>query len=57
MDDAIWTLLQQGTVTPHEAFMKAIDKNRFNPFLPIEEQGLGHSAGAVAEDAQRRKSH
>ena len=55
MDDAIWALLEQGIVTPHEAFMKAIDKNRFRPFLPIEEQGLGHSAGAVAEDAQRRK--
>ena len=26
MDDAIWALLQQGIVTPHEAFMKAIDK-------------------------------
>ena len=29
MDDAIWTLLQQGIVSPHEAFMKAIDKNLF----------------------------
>src|ERR1017187_2582595 len=55
MDDAIWTLLERGIVTPHEAFMKAIDKNRFKPFLPMEEQSLGHSAGAVAEDAQRRK--
>jgi twitching motility protein PilT len=55
MDDAIWTLLDQSIVTPHEAFMKAIDKNRFKPFLPIEEQGFGHSAGAVPENAQRRK--
>ena len=29
MDDAIWALLQQGAVSPHEAFMKAIDKNLF----------------------------
>jgi twitching motility protein PilT len=55
MDDAIWALLEQGIVTPHEAFMKAIDKNRFKPFLPIEEQSLGHSAGAIPEDAQQRK--
>jgi twitching motility protein PilT len=32
MDDAIWALLQQGAVTPHEAFMKAIDKNLFKNF-------------------------
>jgi twitching motility protein PilT len=36
MDDAIWALMQQGIVTPHEAFMKAIDKNRFKPFLPAK---------------------
>jgi twitching motility protein PilT len=53
MDDAIWALLQQGTVTPHEAFMKAIDKNRFKTFLPNEEQGLGHAAGAVPEDQKK----
>src|SRR5881628_2913952 len=29
MDDAIFAHLQNGTVTAHEAFMKAIDKNRF----------------------------
>ena len=50
MDDAISTLLQQGVVTPHEAFMKAIDKNRFKPFLPAEEQSLGDAAGAVPDD-------
>src|SRR5213592_4300055 len=32
MDDAIWALLEKGIVSPHEAFMKAIDKNRFKPF-------------------------
>ena len=45
MDDAIWSLLEQGIVTPHEAFMKAIDKNRFEKFLSAEEQSLSHAAG------------
>src|SRR3989454_5501745 len=53
MDDAISTLLQQGVVTPHEAFMKAIDKNRFKKFLPSEEEHLGDAAGAVPEDEKR----
>ncbi len=54
MDDAIWALLQPGTVTPHEAFMKAIDKNRFKPYLPAEEAHLGDAAGAVPDDEQRK---
>ncbi len=45
MDDAIWQQMQQGIVTPHEAFMKAIDKNRFKKFLPAAEAALGESAG------------
>jgi twitching motility protein PilT len=53
MDDAIFVLLQSGTVTPHEAFMKAIDKNRFKQFLPAEEQDLGVAAGAVPDDEKR----
>src|ERR1700680_2744200 len=53
MDDAIWAFLQQGIVTPHEAFMKAIDKNRFKRFLPPEEEHLGDAAGAVPDDEQR----
>ena len=53
MDDAIWVLLQNGTVTPHEAFMKAIDKNRFKQFLPAEERDLGVAAGAVPDDEKR----
>jgi twitching motility protein PilT len=40
MDDAIWHVMQQGMVSPHEAYMKAIDKNRFRMFLPPEEQDL-----------------
>jgi twitching motility protein PilT len=53
MDDAIFALLEKGVVTPHEAFMKAIDKTRFKPFLPVEEKELGNSAGAVPEDGKR----
>lgn len=40
MDDAIWTVMQQGIVTPREAYMKAIDKTRFRPFLPPDQQNL-----------------
>jgi twitching motility protein PilT len=53
MDDAIWALLQQKIVTPHEAFMKAIDKNRFKQLLPPEEEHLGDAAGAVPDDEKR----
>lgn len=45
MDDAIWEKLRDGTVSPYEAFMKAIDKSRFRPFLPPEEEALGNAGG------------
>jgi len=45
MDDAIWDVMLKGMVSPHEAYMKAIDKNRFKVFLPEEEAALGNSAG------------
>jgi twitching motility protein PilT len=53
MDDAILSLLKSGTVTAHEAFMKAIDKNRFKEFLSAEEQGLGDAAGAAPDDEKK----
>jgi twitching motility protein PilT len=53
MDDAIWALLEKGIVSPHEAFMKAIDKSRFKPFLPAEEEALGNAAGGLP-DGERR---
>jgi twitching motility protein PilT len=53
MDDAIWALLEKGIVSPHEAFMKAIDKSRFSPFLSPEEEALGNAAGAVRNDEKR----
>jgi twitching motility protein PilT len=53
MDDVIWALLEKGIVSPHEAFMKAIDKSRFKPFLSAEEEALANAAGAAPEDEKR----
>src|SRR6266480_3960316 len=53
MDDTIWALLEKGIVSAHEAFMKAIDKNRFKPFLSAEEKALANAAGAVPDDEKR----
>ncbi len=53
MDDAIWALLQKGIASPHEAFMKAIDKNLFKKFLGEGEQGFANSAGATPDDEKR----
>jgi twitching motility protein PilT len=53
MDDAIFALLQNRTINAHEAFMKAIDKNRFKQFLSAEEQSLGDAAGAVPKDEKK----
>jgi twitching motility protein PilT len=53
MDDAILALLEKGIVSPHEAFMKAIDKNRFKPFLSPEEEALADAAGSVPDDEKR----
>ena len=50
MDDAIFAILQKGIVSPHEAFMKAIDKNRFKQHLPAEEAALSNAAGSVPDD-------
>jgi twitching motility protein PilT len=53
MDDAIHAVLQQGVVSAHEAFMKAIDKNRFKELLAAEEKGLGNAAGSAPDDQKR----
>ena len=53
MDDAIWALLEKGIVSPHEAFMKAIDKGRFKPLLAPEEEALANAAGSVRDDEKR----
>ena len=54
MDDAIWALLEKGIVSPHEAFMKAIDKARFKPLLSPEDEALANAAGSVREDEKRQ---
>jgi twitching motility protein PilT len=46
MDDAIWQKLQQGLVSPEEAYMKAIDKARFKNFLPKELVTMANAGGA-----------
>jgi twitching motility protein PilT len=53
MDDAIWALLEKGIVSSHEAFMKAIDKDRFKPLLSPEEAALANAAGSVRDDEKR----
>lgn len=53
MDDAIWEQLVSGNVSPHEAYMKAIDKHRFKPFLPEDEAGLANAAGPYEDPAQQ----
>lgn len=45
MDDAIWERMLDGTISPHEAYMKAIDKNRFKGALPPEEADLANASG------------
>src|SRR5436189_2002951 len=53
MDDTIWALLEKGIVSPHEAFMKAIDKSRFKPFLSTQEEALADAAGGIRDDERR----
>jgi len=53
MDDAIYSLLQQKIVSPHEAFMKAIEKSRFDKYLPADEQALTNSAGSAPNNGKR----
>ena len=57
MDDAIWALLEKGIVSPHEAFMKAIDKSRFKPLLSPEDEALADAAGSVPDDEKRMPSN
>ena len=56
MDDAIWEHLLAGNVGPQEAYMKAIDKSRFQAFLPPEDAGLANASGAGEDASQSAKS-
>lgn len=47
MDESIWERLRNDEVTPFEAYMKAIDKARFQAFLPAEQAALAHSSGGL----------
>jgi twitching motility protein PilT len=49
MDEAIWDRLRDGMVSPMEAYMKAIDKNRFKGFLPPEDQAVAIAGGGDAK--------
>jgi twitching motility protein PilT len=49
MDDSIWSKLRDGFVSPMEAYMKAIDKNRFKAFLPPEQQAIANAGGGEAK--------
>jgi twitching motility protein PilT len=48
MDESIWSRLCEGIISPQEAYMKAIDKNRFKKFLPPELGNLGNASGGEA---------
>lgn len=48
MDEAIWQKLRDGYVSPMEAYMKAIDKNRFKAFLPPEDADVAVAGGGDA---------
>lgn len=45
MDEAIWSRLREGMISPEEAYMKAIDKTRFKKFLPQGSEALGEASG------------
>ena len=36
MDDALMGMIESGRITPHDAYMKAKDKQRFEPLLPAD---------------------
>jgi twitching motility protein PilT len=49
MDEAIWTKLRDGLVSPMEAYMKAIDKARFKGFLPPEDAAVANAGGGESK--------
>ncbi|HUF61231.1 MAG TPA: type IV pilus twitching motility protein PilT [Verrucomicrobiales bacterium] len=46
MDEAIREKLKAGIISPLEAYMKAIDKNRFKEFLSAEDSAIGYASGS-----------
>jgi twitching motility protein PilT len=49
MDESIWGKLRDGYVSPMEAYMKAIDKNRFKGFLDPEDAAIANAGGGEAK--------
>lgn len=47
MDEAINDKLKSGLISPLEAYMKAIDKNRFKQFLSPKDSAVGHASGGL----------
>lgn len=45
MDDSIWEELKEGRISPMEAYMKSIDKKRFQPFLPEQDIDVAVASG------------
>jgi len=52
MDDAINSLLQQGVINAEEAYMKAIDKSRFAPYLTGEMGEIAKGGKPGAKDGK-----
>src|SRR5271156_6333253 len=50
MDDAIMALVIAGTVSPKEAYMKAIDKQRFAPLLKDDNEEGASAMAAIANN-------
>jgi len=57
MDDAIWALLQQGVVSPHESVHESNRQKPVQKLPPTEEEHLGDAAGAVPDDEQRARGN
>lgn len=49
MDESIWSKLRDGYVSPMEAYMKAIDKNRFKGFLDPADAAIANAGGGEAK--------
>lgn len=45
MDDDIFKKMEEGRVSPMEAYLKAIDKKRFKEFLPADQRSLALGEG------------
>ncbi len=49
MDDALEALLQQGAIDSEDAYMKSIDKRRFEGYLPAEVESVDSAHAALVK--------